>query len=586
MRRLSIIDLAGGHQPIYNEDGSKVVVLNGEIYNYRELRRTLENRGHQFRTNSDTETIVHLYEDHGADCVKHLRGMFAFAVWDERLRKLVVARDRFGIKPLYVSETAGQLTFASELKALLRIVPGDLSLDWHALEMYFRLGYIPAPYTPFQGIRKLEPGHVLVWEDSGACRDWAYWDIPRQERDANVSPEEVLAWIDESVSAHLVSDVPLAVLLSGGLDSSAVFASMAVSGVNPHAFTARYHGSGAGAADETGLASELVNRYGAKLTVVDIEPRVSDLLEPIMYALDEPHADESAIPTWLLSERVAAEYKVALAGTGGDELFAGYRRHLGLLASDWYTALPESIRSAFTVVTSSLPEPGNGSLSLHRLKRFARTAPGSPAERYYDLLNKLPDVATSSLFAPSISANIAEAPAAEHLRALHESGGSRRGLKAALYLDYRTYLPDDILHLSDRISMAHSLEVRVPFVDHILVEKGFPLSDRLKVGRGKAKLLLRRALAPRLPRAHMTAPKRGFVGPTATWLRNELRPMVLDELSADRLSRLGFFDTHAVAQLVTDHMTRRHNREAVLWALLSFSVWHRVCLETRQPVAA
>jgi asparagine synthase (glutamine-hydrolysing) len=586
MRRLSIIDLAGGHQPIYNEDQTKVVVFNGEIYNYRELRQALTARGHRLETSSDTETIVHLYEDHGPDCVKHLRGMFAFALWDDRKRELVLARDRFGIKPLYVAHDAGQIIFASELKALLCLSSSQFSLDWRALEIYFRLGYIPAPYTPFEGVRKLEPGHVLVWREDGTCRDWRYWDVPAEELAAKIEPAEVLAWIDESVSAHLVSDVPLAVMLSGGLDSSAVFSSMAVSGVRPHGFTAKYHGSGAVAADESGLAAELVERYGAKLTVVDIEPRVTDLLEPIMHALDEPHADESSIPTWLLSERVASEYKVALAGTGGDELFAGYRRHLGLLASDWYTALPSPIRSAVTSISSRLPEPRSGSLSLHRLKRFARMAPGSTSERYHDLLDKRPDVDAHSFFTPDIGASIAGSPSLDHIRAVHERGGSRHGLKAALYLDYRTYLPDDILHLSDRIAMAHSLEVRVPFVDHVLVEKAFPLADRLKVGRGRPKQLLRRALAPRLPRAHMKARKRGFVGPTATWLRNELRPMLLDELSPARLERLGFFDTKTVAGLVDDHMTRRQNREAVLWALLTFSVWHRAFLESPRPLAA
>jgi asparagine synthase (glutamine-hydrolysing) len=298
-----------------------------------------------------------------------------------------------------------------------------------------------------------------------------------------------------------------------------------------------------------------------------------------MYALDEPHADESAIPTWMLSERVAADYKVVLAGTGGDELFGGYRRHFGLLASNWYTGFPGFARSMITSAVSALPEPRNGQLSVHRLKRFVRTEPGSVVDRYYAMLNKLPDIDSASLFAPEIRATVAGAPAADHLRRIYGAGGEPQGLKAALYMDYKTYLPDDILHLSDRIAMAHSLEVRVPLVDHVLVERVFPLSDRTKVGRGKAKQLLRRALASRLPQAHFNAKKRGFVGPTAMWLRNELRDMVIDELSPSRLGQLGFFDTDAVTQLVNDHMTRRHNREAALWALLSFAVWHRVFVE-------
>jgi asparagine synthase (glutamine-hydrolysing) len=585
MRRLSIIDLAGGHQPIYNEDRSKVIVFNGEIYNYRELRQHLLARGHTLQTHSDTETIVHLYEEYGADCVKHLRGMFGFALWDETKRTLLIARDRFGIKPMYVAADENQVAFASELKALIAAGAVEGGLDWRALEAYFRLGYIPAPYSPYRGVRKLEPGHLMLWQADGSFVVRQYWDVPANEENSIGNADDVLGWIDESVNAHLVSDVPLAVMLSGGLDSSAVFASMASTGPTPHAFTARYHGSGASDADETGLAKQLADKYGAKLTVVDIEPNVHDLLGPIMYTLDEPHADESSIPTWLLSKRVASEYKVALAGTGGDELFGGYRRHFGLLASEWYTGLPSPVRSVASSVVNSIPEPRNGGLALHRLKRFVRTSPGGVPDRYFDMLNKMPDMGPLSLFAPDIGASIAGAPAAEHMRKVYRAGGAPRGLKAALYMDYKTYLPDDILHLSDRIAMAHSLEVRVPFVDHVLIEKVLPIVGRMKVSRKKFKPLLRQAIANRLPAAHMTAKKRGFVGPTASWLRNELRDMVQDELSPARLGRLGFFDTKVVSGLVEDHMTRRHNREAVLWALLSFSVWHRVLVEDRATVA-
>src|SRR6266571_3479674 len=288
MRRLSIIDLAGGRQPIFNEDRSKVIVFNGEIYNYRELRGRLLARGHTFATQSDTETILHLYEEHGADCVQQLRGMFAFAIWDRTAQTLLLARDRFGIKPLYVAVFPWGIAFASELKALHSADLTSRTLDWEALDMYFQLGYIPAPATPFRDVRKLEP-------------------------------------------AHLVSDVPVAAFLSGGLDSSAVVASWALAGDAPHAFTARYFGSGAASVDETDLARRLAARYGVKLTEVYIRPEIRDLLEPMTHALDEPHADASAVPTWLLSQAVGASYKVALTGIGGDELFAGYRRHIGFL---------------------------------------------------------------------------------------------------------------------------------------------------------------------------------------------------------------------------------------------------------------
>src|SRR5438128_2589692 len=463
MRRLSIIDLEGGRQPIANEDGSKVIVFNGEIYNYPELRADLIQRRHVFRTASDTETIVHLYEEAGPAAVERLRGMFAFALWDSEHRSLCLARDRFGIKPLYYVATPWGLAFASELKAL---VAGGLTgreLDWEALDAYFQLGYIPAPASPFRDVRKLPPGHWLMWRPSGELQIHQYWDLPRHAAAAPPEPERhVLEWLDESVAAHLISDVPVAAFLSGGLDSSAVVASMALAAPGgdavPQAFTARYFGSGAAAADETELARQLASRYGVRLNVVDITPDVRDTFEPIVRALDEPHADDSAIPTWALSRVVGSSHKVALTGIGGDELFAGYRRHLGLVAAERYARLPGALRRAAARVAQLLPA-------------------------------------------------------------------------------------------------------------------------RVKVGRWEHKHLLRRALATRLPSAHFQAPKRGFVGPTAAWLRRELRPLLEDELSADRTRRLGYFDAAALTRLLADHFSRRHNREGILWALLCFSTWHRIYLE-------
>ncbi|PYO84827.1 MAG: asparagine synthase (glutamine-hydrolyzing), partial [Gemmatimonadetes bacterium] len=286
MRRLSIIDLAGGRQPIFNEDRSKVIVFNGEIYNYRELRRDLVARGHRFTTHGDTETILHLYEDEGADCVRRLRGMFAFAIWDAAAETLFLARDRFGIKPLYFTAAPWGVAFASELKALHAAGLTDRALDWDALDMYFQLGYIPAPATPFGDVQKLEPGHTAMWRRGNELSIRRYWDLPRQREPAPRDVEaQLVTWLDESVRAHLVSDVPVAAFLSGGLDSSAVVASWALASDAPHAFTARYFGSSAASADETALARRLASRYGVQLTEVDIHPDVRDLLEPITYAL-------------------------------------------------------------------------------------------------------------------------------------------------------------------------------------------------------------------------------------------------------------------------------------------------------------
>jgi len=584
MRRLSIIDLAGGRQPMTNEDGSTVIVFNGEIYNYQDLRRELMPR-HRFRTHSDTETIVHLYEEQGPRATERLRGMFAFAIWDEAARSLLLARDRFGIKPLYYVAAPWGIAFASELKAL---VAGGLTareLDWDALDAYVQLGYIPAPATPFRDVHKLKPGHWLLWRDSGEVMVHTYWDLPRHETPAPPDVEaRVVEWLDESVAAHLVSDVPIAAFLSGGLDSSAVVAStaLATGGEPPHAFTARYFGSGSAATDETQLARRLAQRYRARLTVVDIRPDVRDVFEPIVRALDEPLADDSAVPTWALSQAVGSSYKVALTGIGGDELFAGYARHLGLLAAARHGRLPHSLRRAAAALGQLVPElPGSG-LGVYRLKRFLRTLrdeSGTPG-RYLGLLSKCDDRDRAQLYASDLRVLVSGGAARERLARLHDDAGAPEGLAAALYLDSKVYLPDDILALSDRLSMAHSLEVRVPFVDHVLAERVFPLPAHLKLGRWQLKRLLKRALAERLPRALLRAPKRGFVGPTAAWLRRELRPMLQDELAADRMARLGYFDARTVTRLIDEHRSRRHNHEGILWALLCFSTWHRLYVET------
>ena len=581
MRRLSIIDLSGGRQPILNEDGSKVIVFNGEIYNYRHLRQGLITRGHTIRSAGDTETVLHLYEERGPDCVTPLRGMFAFAIWDASAETLLLARDRFGIKPLYVITAPWGIAFASELKALHAVGLTSRELDWEALDTYFQLGYIPAPASPFVDVRKLEPGHTLVWRRNGAMATRRYWQFPLDTAPSPADPEaQVRESLDASVTAHLESDVPVAVFLSGGLDSSAVAASMAVAGNPPHAFTARYSGSGATAADETDLARALATRYGAELTLVDIRPDIRGIFEPIVAALVEPHADDSAIPTWLLSQAVGSRYKVALTGIGGDELFAGYRRHIGLLAAEHYARLPAGVRRLAGAASRLIPEPRDGTLGVDRVKRFLRTGNGAVPDRFLGLMSRLSNDERLALYAPGLRARITGTAASARFRDVFTAQGHPSGLAAGLYLDYMTFLPDDILALSDRLAMAHSLEVRVPFVDHVLVEAVFPIPQRVKIGPWwQSKRLLRRALRPRLPAPHLRAPKRGFVGPTSAWLRHELRDMLTDELSPARQRRLGYFEPSTVATLLEEHLTGRQNQERMLWALLCFSTWHRLYVE-------
>lgn len=583
MRRLSIIDLAGGHQPIYNEARDRVIVFNGEIYNYQTLREGLDKRGHRFRTASDTETVVHLHEERGSNCVDALRGMFAFALWDSGKQELLLARDRFGIKPLYITTGDWGIAFASELKALHAAGLVDTELDWEALEGLFRLGYVAAPRTPFRRVSKLEPGHVLVWR-AGDVTTRRYWDVPNGPATGRPDPEEaVRARLDESVKAHLVADVPVAAFLSGGFDSSAVVSSMALAGEEVHAYTVRYQGSGAQAADETPLAQALADRYGVRLTIVDVEPKIEEIFEPIVRAMDEPHGDESVIPTWLICEQVARDYKVALVGTGGDELFGGYPRHFGLGAAALWQRVPSPLRAGASAAARRLPEPRRGGLGVTRLKRFLRSSGGSLASRYFSLQDRLE---SPGLFSPDVRRHVLAGYSAETFERHGKTAPTDGLVRPALYMDYRTYLPEDLLHLADRLSMAHSLELRVPFVDHEVVEDLFPLPDRIRVGWGKPKRLLRRALRPRLPEAHFSAPKRGFVGPTAMWLRNELAEMLGDELAPDRIKRLGFFDADVVDRLRREHVERRQNHEGVLWGLLCFLTWHRTYVETQiQPAA-
>src|SRR6266581_4920445 len=410
--------------------------------------------------------------------------MFAFAIWDSAEQTLFLARDRFGIKPLYVTSGPWGIGFASELKALHVVGLADRELDWDALDTYFQLGYIPAPRTPFRAIRKLEPGHTAQWNRTRGLSTRQYWDLPRAR---TPTPRDVEAqvgdWLDESVQAHLVSDVPVAAFLSGGLDSSAVVASWSLaSDAPPHAFTARYFGSGATSADETDLARRLAARYGVQLTEVDIHPDVRDLLEPITYALDEPHADDSAVPTWLLSQAVGASYKVALTGIGGDELFAGYRRHIGLLVGEHYARLPRGVQRGVSALANLLREPRGASLTVDRLKRFLRTGNQSAPDRFLGYLTRCPDPDRHRLYTAAVRDQLRGAQAKARFRELYGRHGAPGGLAAALYLDYKTFLADDVLALSDRMAMAHSLEIRVPLVDHELVERVFPLPDRVKIG--------------------------------------------------------------------------------------------------------
>jgi len=576
-RRLAIIDLATGDQPIANENGRVTVVQNGEIYNYRELRHELERVGHRFSTSGDTEVLVHLYEEHGERFAERLRGMFAVALWDSERNRLVLARDRFGIKPLYYREAGDELAFASELRALPR---GEIDLD--ALEAFLSFNSVPGPLTIFRDVQKLQPGHVLTWENGRS--ELIQYARPAPVRASEVRGEEEAELVEElrarlrdSVRAHLVSDVPVGVLLSGGIDSSMLAALAAEEASEPlRTFSIGFEER---SFDELADARLVAERYGTQHRELVLRPDAALLLPALAEAFDEPFADSSALPTYLVSQLAAEDVKVALSGEGGDELFGGYYTYAAdLLAqrTGWTAPLLRPL-------VERLPSSSARASFDYRAKRFVRAAHLPPLERHHGWKEIFSPDARAELtgrqsgFDPVglLRARFAETEGAELLARLQD-------------VDLGTYLVDDLLVKTDRASMAHSLEARVPFLDPVVTNFALALPSRHKVRGLRKKVLLRKAAAPLVPPELLRRRKRGFSIPAAAWLRGELEPFARDTLSADRLRSQGFFRPEAVTRLIDDHVAGREDLSRQLWGLLSFMLWHERHVERtpgplRQP---
>src|SRR5229473_2106325 len=538
-RRLSIIDLAGGDQPITSEDGTCTVVQNGEIYNFPELRGELERDGHTFRTRCDTEVHLHLYERHGPDFARRLRGMFAVAIWDARRRRLVLARDRYGIKPLYYRHVDGVLEFASELRALPR---GEIDLD--ALEAFLAFNSIPSPYSIFREIRKLPAGHVLVWED-GAVQIERYarpGPVPIEELrtdDEAELIEELRARLRDSVRAHLLSDVPVGVLLSGGVDSAALAALAAQETSEAvHTFTI---GFAERSFDEREDARRVAELYGTNHHELLVEPDPTLLLPALAEAFDEPFADSSALPTYLVSQLAAEHVKVALSGEGGDELFGGYYTYAADLLADRVAPLARLARP----LVERLPSSSAKASFDYKAKRFVRAAQLPPLERHHGWKEIFSTDVRSELTGRS-----APFDPVDVLRDRYRETAGAEPLARLQDVDFGIYLVDDLLVKTDRASMAHSLEARVPFLDSVVTNFAFALPARHKVRGLSKKVLLRKAAAPLLPREVVHGRKRGFSIPAAAWLRGELQPFAREVLSEERMRRQGYFDPHAVTALL------------------------------------
>lgn len=576
--RLSIIDIAGGHQPISNEDGTAWIVFNGEIYNFPDLRTFLEKRGHTFRTRTDTEAVLHLYEDFGAECTSFLNGIFAIAIWDVRKQELFLARDRLGVKPLYYSEVGGSLIFGSELKALMAHPGVKRDIDPVAVNEYLSFEYVPTPRTILSSVKRLEPGSHLRWNRKRLERQ-TYWNLSlsRSENRPPVHWRDYVGrlrvMLQDAVRQETLSDVPVGVLLSGGIDSSAVAAMMVSTYPGEvQSFSVAFEEP---SFDESKYARMVAEALGTKHHEMTLTADMAAAVVPTLGdLLDEPFGDGSFLPTYILSRFARERVKVVLGGDGGDELFAGYPQLLAHRATEYYERLvPWWIRARLIPSMLDRAPVSFSNISLDfKLRRFISGRGVPLMARHHRWLGSFLDEEKDRLFQNWVRPvlNDTYAPAYRHERECD----ARLPLNRILYDDVKLYLEGDILFKVDRASMAASLEVRVPLLNRTLVDFVSAVPVELKLHRLTGKFLLKQAMAPQLPKAVIARPKKGFGMPVAHWLQTSLRNFAIDMLSPDRLKRQGWFDAAYVQTLLDDHLSHRRDNRKLLWTLLMFQVWH------------
>ena len=573
-RRLSIIDLTTGRQPLGNEDGSIVVVFNGEIYNYRELRALLECKGHTFKTHSDTETIVHAYEEWDVAGVERLRGMFAFALWDRRRQRLLLARDRLGKKPLYYATVGERLIFASEIKALLAFPGLDRGLDLEAVSDYFSLLYIPREKTIFQRVRKVLPGHYVVADRTGTIAR-PYWDVHFAPEPTNESQaaEGVAELLSESVGIRLESDVPLGAFLSGGLDSSAVVGLMARRMSSPVA-TASI-GFSDPVFDELSYARLAAHHFHTDHRDEVVVPSAAEVVQALSWYYDEPFGDSSAIPTYYVSRLARQRVTVALSGDGSDESFAGYRRYyFDGRENRLRDRVPAPIRGAVFGLLGAIYPKADFLPQVFRGKAFLSNVARTPWEAYLHSVSGVSEDDKTRLLSTDTQRALAGYRTAQLFRDLYHAADGADSLARIQYIDFKTYLPDDILTKVDRASMANSLEVRCPFLDHRLVEYAARLPSSLKLDGRQSKVILRKAVADLVPDVILRRPKMGFAMPVANWLRTDLRALVHDHVLTDR-SAHGLFSQETIRAFWNEHEAGWRDRTTELWGLLVFNLWYQ-----------
>jgi asparagine synthase (glutamine-hydrolysing) len=582
VQRLAIIDLDTGDQPIFNEDRSIVIVLNGEIYNYRELRESLLAGGHRFATQSDTEVIVHLYEDVGDDCVKMLRGMFAFALWDARQQRLLLARDRIGKKPLYFSFDGKSLWFASEPKAILQDPAVPRTVDYSAIDAFLHYQHVPEGRSAFAAFSRVKPAHTAVFDARGVAQR-RYWRLSYAEQ-VQLSDGDacdlIRTHLTEATRLRLRSDVPVGAFLSGGVDSTAVVAAMAQESTErvktftigfPHARL-----------DEREQARKVAELFDTEHHEFVVEPRLVDVLPRLAWHYGEPFADQSAIPSFYLSQMTRSAVTVALNGDGGDESFGGYRRYVGNDVAERFQRVPPAVARTMERVLVRVGVGKAEDTTRARLLRLARAVRLDPAARYDMWIACFDADERRALYTPEFAAEVARGQRWDGIRLAYEESDATTLVERLLDVDAQTFLPDQLLVKMDIASMANSLEVRSPFLDHVFMEMAASLPLSTKVANGTSKRLLKQAIRRWVPAEVVERPKRGFTMPVADWLRNELRELPASVLLDSRARERGIFSAPAIERLIHDHQRATRDNSNKLWALIQLELWFRTYID-RSP---
>ncbi len=579
-RRLSIIDIAGSHQPLFNETGEVAVVFNGEIYNFAELTTELKARGHVFSTHGDTETIVHAWEEWGVDCVQHFRGMFAFVIWDRVKQQIFMARDRMGIKPMFYSVLpSGELLFGSELKVLTQHPDFDKTLYAPAIEDYFTFGYVPEPYTIYTQAYKLNPGHYLLIDKNrpGPLQPVQYWDVnfgqaPLTEKEVR---EELVERLRQAVDIRLIAEVPLGAFLSGGVDSSAVVALMAqIQGDKP--VNTCSIGFDDPKFDESDYANQVAAQYKTNHRTQVVDGNDFSLIDELAHLYDEPYADSSAIPTYRVCQLARQHVTVALSGDGGDELFGGYRRYRYQLHEEkMRSVLPASVRQPFFGTLGKLYPKLDWAPRFLRAKTTFQSMALDAVSGYANTMSIMRVDARNQLFSNQLKQQLAGYRSLEVFERHAVNANTEDPLKLVQYLDMKTYLVGDILTKVDRASMAHSLEVRVPLIDHKVVEWASRIPSSMNISGNEGKAAFKKAMEPHLPHDILYRKKMGFSVPLASWFRGPLKQKLWQLLSCEQLADSGLFNQQYIRQLYDQHQAGTHDHSSALWTLLMFSQFYR-----------